>query len=55
MARTAKESKGKLKKAERKAMEKKMSAGIANVKLANSQVACTLENLIFDLKLVLNN
>jgi hypothetical protein len=38
MARTAKESKGKLKKAERKAMEKKMSAGIANVKLANSQV-----------------
>jgi hypothetical protein len=38
MARTAKESKGKLKKAERKAMEKKMSAGIANVKLANAQV-----------------
>jgi hypothetical protein len=38
MARTDRSSKGKLKKAERKAMEKKMNAGIANVKLANSQV-----------------
>eukprot|EP00088_Acartia_fossae_P014470 TRINITY_DN17752_c0_g1_i1.p1 TRINITY_DN17752_c0_g1~~TRINITY_DN17752_c0_g1_i1.p1 ORF type:complete len:246 (+),score=62.23 TRINITY_DN17752_c0_g1_i1:56-793(+) len=38
MARTDKQStKNKQKKAERKAMEKKMNAGYANVKLANSQ------------------
>jgi len=37
MARTGKDSKAKQKKAERKAMEKKMNAGYANVKLANEQ------------------
>lgn len=37
MVRTAKESKGKQKKAERKAMEKKINAGMAIVKLANAQ------------------
>lgn len=37
MARTDKNSKAAKKKAERKAMEKKMNEGYANVKLANSQ------------------
>ena len=37
-----KSEKSKLKKAEKKAMDKKMSEGFANVKLANSKVGIIL-------------
>ena len=38
MGGSGKDSRAKKKKEERKAMEKKMNAGFANVKLANDQV-----------------
>ncbi len=41
-SKMGKSEKSKLKKAEKKAMDKKMSEGFANVKLANSKVVVIL-------------